>query len=233
MVNYDDLPLFPLHVVLFPDMPLPLHIFEPRYREMILRCREENSPFGVILIRDGEETGEEAVPHLIGTTARITQYEELPDGAMNILVFGETRFHVTRTSHGKSYLTGQVEPFAEKIGDPQQVLQASEAVADLFKQYLRSLFAMSGRSLSALQLPQGPEYLSYAVASVLQVPLAEKQRLLEIADTAGRLTEEAALLRVEIEAQENLLEVVNAHSETEGLILPVDTQKLGRLASLN
>lgn len=50
MVNYDDLPLFPLHVVLFPDMPLPLHVFEPRYREMILRCREQKSPFGITLI---------------------------------------------------------------------------------------------------------------------------------------------------------------------------------------
>ena len=233
MVNYDDLPLFPLHVVLFPDMPLPLHIFEPRYREMILRCREENSPFGVILIRDGEEIGEEAVPHRVGTTARIAQYEELPDGGMNILVFGETRFQVTRTTHGKPYLTGQVEPLAEDSGDPQQVQSASEAVGDLFKEYLRSLFAMTGRTLSALQLPQGPEYLSYAVASVLQVPLAVKQSLLEVTDTAGRLTQEAELLRAETEAQKNLLGVVNAHSEAEGLILPVDTQKLGRLASLN
>ena len=55
MVNYDDLPLFPLHVVLFPDMPLPLHVFEPRYREMILRCREEKSPFGITLIQSGGE----------------------------------------------------------------------------------------------------------------------------------------------------------------------------------
>ncbi len=55
MVNYDDLPLFPLHVVLFPEMPLPLHIFEPRYREMILRCREENSPFGIVQIQNGPE----------------------------------------------------------------------------------------------------------------------------------------------------------------------------------
>ena len=118
MVNYDDLPLFPLHVVLFPDMPLPLHIFEPRYREMILRCREERSPFGIVLIQNGEESGEEAVPHRIGTTARIAQHEEMPDGRMNILVFGETRFHVTQTRHDKPYLCAQVEPFWEQPGDP-------------------------------------------------------------------------------------------------------------------
>ena len=154
MVNYDDLPLFPLHVVLFPDMPLPLHIFEPRYREMMMRCREENSPFGVILIRDGEEAGDVAVPHLVGTTARITQFEEMPDGKMNVLVFGETRFRVTRTSHDKPYLCAEVEPLGEESGDPALVAPAAEAVADLFKEYLRALFAMTGRSLSALQLPR-------------------------------------------------------------------------------
>ncbi len=233
MVDYDDLPLFPLHVVLFPDMPLPLHIFEPRYREMVMRCREEKSPFGVILIRDGEEAGVQGVPHLVGTTARITQYEEMPDGRMNILVFGETRFRVTYASHDKPYLSAKVEPLDEETGDPRLVQPAAEAVAGLFKKYLRALFAMTGRSLSALQLPREPSYLSYAVASVLQVPLAEKQRLLEIAGTARRLEYEAEILRTEIEAQDSLQEAFGARPEDEGLILPVDTQALGKLSSLN
>ena len=232
MVNYDDLPLFPLHVVLFPDMPLPLHIFEPRYRELVMRCREENSPFGVVLIQDGEE-GDQAIPHLIGTTARITQFEEMPDGRMNILVFGETRFRVTRASHDKPYLSAKVEPLDEETGDPQQVQPAAEAVAGLFKKYLRALFAMTGRSLSALQLPQEPAYLSYAVASVLQVPLSDKQGLLEITGTTQRLEHEAEILRVELEAQDALQEAFDARSEAEGVILPVDTQALGRLSSLN
>ena len=233
MVNYDDLPLFPLHVVLFPDMPLPLHIFEPRYREMVMRCREENSPFGVVLIQDGEEEGGEAIPHLVGTTARITQYEEMPDGRMNILVFGETRFRVTRASHDKPYLSAQVEPLDEEMDDPGRAQPAAEAVAGLFKTYLRALFAMTGRSLSALQLPQEPAYLSYAVASVLQVPLAEKQGLLEIVGTTRRLEHEAEILRAELEAQDALQETFGARPEAEGSILPVDTQALGRLSSLN
>ncbi len=233
MVDYDDLPLFPLHVVLFPDMPLPLHIFEPRYREMVMRCRETRSPFGVILIRDGDEAGAQAVPHLIGTTARITQYEETPDGRMDILVFGETRFRVTRALYDKPYLSARVEPLDEETGDPRLVQPAAEAVAGLFKKYLRALFAMTGRSLSALQLPREPAYLSYAVASVLQVPLAEKQSLLEIAGTTRRLEHEAAILRAEIEAQDALQGALGARPEDEGLILPVDTQALGRLSSLN
>ncbi len=99
---------------------------------------------------------------------------------------------------------------------------------------MKSLFALTGRSLSALQLPQEPESLSYAVASVLQVSLAEKQSLLEMTQTERRLEREAEILRAEIEAQESLHSLVGAGSDDEvGLILPVDTHELSKLASLN
>ena len=227
MVNYDDIPLFPLHVVLFPDMPLPLHIFEPRYREMILRCREEKSQFGITLIQNGADIGAEAVPRQVGTMARIAQHEELPDGRMNILVFGETRFRITRTFHNKPYLCASVQPFAEEIAQSPQIQTAYDSVAGLFRTYLQSLFAMTGRTLSTLQLPQEPEYLSYAVASVLQVPPHEKQSLLEMTETERRLQREIEMLKLEIEAQDMLQAVVG------GMSLPVDTQELGKLASLN
>ena len=233
MVNYDDLPLFPLHVVLFPDMPLPLHIFEPRYREMILRCRELNSPFGIVLLDENTQVGSKAQANSVGTTARITQYEELPDGRMNILVFGETRFQISNTLDHQPYLSAQVQPFWEEASAAEQICSAAETVGELFKKYLRALFAMSGRSLSTLQLPQDPEYLSYAVASVLQVPLFEKQALLAMTSTAGRLERETEILREELEAQETFQAIVEANSEAESLILPVDTYELGKMSSLN
>ena len=227
MTNYDDIPLFPLHVVLFPDMPLPLHIFEPRYREMILRCREEKSQFGITLIGSGAEIGAEAVPRQVGTLARIAQYEEMPDGRMNILVFGESRFRITRTFHDKPYLSASVEPIAEEPGGGEALETAYSSVSSLFRTYLQALFAMTGRTLSTLQLPQEPEYLSYAVASVLQVPPSEKQALLELTDTERRLQRETEILQAEIDAQETMQSVVG------GLSVPVDTQELGKLASLN
>ena len=227
MINYDDIPLFPLHVVLFPDMPLPLHIFEPRYREMILRCREEKSQFGITLIQNGADIGAEAVPRQVGTMARIAQYEEMPDGRMNILVFGETRFRIMRTFHDKPYLSASVEPFREEAGAFPYLQPAFDSVVGLFRTYLQGLFAMTGRTLSTLQLPQEPEYLSYAVASVLQVPAHEKQSLLEMTETDRRLQREIEILKLEIEAQNMLQAVVG------GLSLPVDTQELGKFASLN
>lgn len=227
MVNYDDIPLFPLHVVLFPDMPLPLHIFEPRYREMILRCREEKSPFGITLIQSGADIGAEAVPRQVGTLARISQYEELPDGRMNILVFGASRFRITQTFYDKPYLSASVSLFQEEPADADAIEPMFDSVATLFRTYLQSLFAMTGRTLSTLQLPQEPEYLSYAVASVLQVPPQEKQALLEITETKQRLGRELEILKTEIDIQNTLQSVVG------GLSVPVDTQELGKMASLN
>lgn len=163
----------------------------------------------------------------MGTTARIAQFEELPDGRMNVLVFGETRFRVTRTRHDHPYLSAQVEPLEEQAMDLERLGPPFEVVSDLFRTYLKSLFALSGRSLSTLQLPQDPACLSFAIASVLQVPHGEKQALLEMTDTEERLARESAILRGEIEAQKSLQGLVGGYAE------PVDTQALSRLASLN
>ncbi len=235
MVNYDALPLFPLHVVLYPDMPLPLHIFEPRYRQMMARCREDNSPFGIVLIQSGAEEGDEmAVPHAVGTTARITQHEDLPDGRINIVVLGETRFRITEAFHDEPYLTARVEPFWEQASDPLRLQAPFDTATALFKAYLKSLFALTGRALSALQLPQEPEYLSYAIASVLQVQPGEKQRLLEMTQTQARLEREIVLLRDEIAAQASLRALQeDAQTGAGSVILPADTEALGKMSSRN
>jgi Lon protease-like protein len=226
MVNYDALPLFPLNIVLYPDIPLPLYIFEPRYREMIQRCREENSPFGVVLIHENKSSEEQPMVSVIGTTARLTQYEELPDGCMNIVVLGETRFRVVDAFNDKPYPTARVEPFWEKNADPLQLKAPFDVTSDLFKTYLNTLFAQTNRTISALQLPQEPEFLSYAVANILQIPLHEKQQLLEITTTEDRLNQEIEILGREIE-------VKKSKRSSKSKIMPVDVQELSKLSSLN
>jgi Lon protease-like protein len=234
MVNYNELPLFPLHVVLYPDMPLPLHIFEPRYREMVMRCRAENSPFGIVLIESGREASEAIMSTATGTTARITHFEELPDGRMNIEVVGETRFRIGETFQKHPYLSARVEPFWEQTADPIQLQPPFDTAGGLFTTYLKTLFALQGRSLSALQLPQEPEFLSYAIASVLQIPLGEKQRLLEMTATEKRLKREIEILAEEIDAQRSLRAMQRSlQVGTESIIVPVDTQALGLLSSRN
>src|SRR3954453_11337770 len=88
----EEIPLFPLNTVLFPGMPLPLHIFEPRYREMIGACVRDERPFGVVLIKEGREVGEAAMPFEVGTLAKIVGVERLDDGRMNVVTVGTDRF---------------------------------------------------------------------------------------------------------------------------------------------
>src|SRR3990172_7254766 len=88
------LPLFPLDNVLFPDMVMPLHIFEQRYRLLVRRSLRHRSPFGIVLIPEGQEVGGGALPYRVGTLAQIVAHAALPDGRSLITVRGERRFEI-------------------------------------------------------------------------------------------------------------------------------------------
>lgn len=234
MINYDELPLFPLNTVLFPDMPLPLHVFEPRYLEMMEQCRREKARFGVVLIQSGPEVGGPSLPFSVGTIARVTQREKLVNGRINVLATGESRFRIIDLSHDKSYLTASIEPVDEVDGDAAALGQACEQAAELFRTYLHRMYLLANRHVSALQIPKDPVRLSYAIANAVQTPLLEKQRLLEYASTEDRLRREIEILAAEVDAQEFL---VNMHaglpSQASWEIAPIDTEGLRQLTSRN
>src|SRR5690606_41265145 len=117
MTELYSLPLFPLNTVLFPGMTLPLHIFEPRYRVMIKRCLKLNRPFGVVLIRVGNEVGGSAVPHDIGTSAYITHAQPLDNVRINIQTLGYKRFRLVTIEQDKP------SPVALRAGYPFGALQ--------------------------------------------------------------------------------------------------------------
>ncbi|MEZ4591944.1 MAG: LON peptidase substrate-binding domain-containing protein [Chloroflexota bacterium] len=105
-----EMPLFPLNTVLFPGWPMPLHIFEPRYLEMVRYCTENRSPFGILLIRQGEAAGDPYVePYDVGCMVAITQKEQLEDGRLLIMTVGQERFRVRAYNRNKPYLVGEVE----------------------------------------------------------------------------------------------------------------------------
>src|SRR5438270_2494584 len=108
----EELPLFPLNTVLFPYAELYLHIFEPRYQEMVQMCLKEDRPFGVVLIRAGSEAGN-AEPYLVGTAVRIVGLHTYEDGRMDIHVKGERRFRIRKLDESHAYLLGRVEPVVE------------------------------------------------------------------------------------------------------------------------
>jgi uncharacterized protein len=191
------LPLFPLNVVLFPHMPLPLHIFEPRYRQMIAECLEEGHSFGVVAIREGSETGP-ATPHEVGTLAKIVRIDRLVDGRLNLLLMGASRFQIVRTAEDRPYLRGQIRIIPESSDDLEATARVTELTATAFRDYSNLLRELVGEKPEDSAPPMDPELLSYLIAAALNLQLPEKQALLAQARTDSRLELELKLLRKEI-----------------------------------
>jgi uncharacterized protein len=174
-----DLPLFPLNTVLFPGMPLNLHIFEPRYQEMIRWCLDMDQPFGVTLIRQGVEAlGPLAEPHEIGTTARIIEVEHLSEGRMNIVALGETRFRIVRLKHDLPYLLGEVEMYPLEDLSDRDFTRSMMELRPWVQRYMEILTRIREINLDTDQLPSDPVVLAYLAAVLLQVPAHQKQGLL-------------------------------------------------------
>lgn len=196
-----DLPLFPLNIVLFPGMPLNLHIFEPRYRLMVRACIERNQPFGVALIRQGlEALGPPAVPYSTGSTARIVQVERLDDGRMNIVVVGDERFCILGIDSSREYLVGQVESCPMENPTALEVLRGGRKLRAMVRAYYQALARLSQEEpdLSEVELPDDSYGLLYMAAALLQIPAVEKQHLLEAKTAAHMLHQLERLYRREI-----------------------------------
>lgn len=179
------LPLFPLQTVLFPGATLPLHIFEPRYREMIGRCLAHEEAFGICLILEGEETGGPAVPHRVGTEAGIIAAQRYRDGRYDIVVEGRRRFEVATLDRTRPYLRAEIRFLDESDGTEDPAL--AEAVARLFEGVLESIELSGQAVVDETWKDVDARSLSYKVASALPVGEDAKQELLEIPDTATRL----------------------------------------------
>jgi Lon protease-like protein len=260
-----ELPLFPLNTVLLPGVALPLHIFEERYRLMIGRCLERREPFGVVLIRQGQETGSGEIRLAdVGTVARIRQASRYADGRMDLVTVGIRRFRIDTLHAGREpYLLGEVTVLDEPFGSAEDLAQLSQRVGRNFLRYLELLqpalgaddapeieieveievdveaaeaqadddptplevgeidaaanAAPMGRPIDTASLDDDqrrlllmaaarrltatsdPTVLSYLVSGLIQVGIGQRQELLEIADTASRLTGLEAILRREIQ----------------------------------
>ena len=183
-----ELPLFPLNVVLFPGMPLPLHIFEDRYKEMVADCIRENRAFGVVHIN--EDLNDEAgllTRVAMGCTAEIAQVQPLEQGRMLIMTVGRERFRVVELNYEKPYLVGLVAPAPLNIEDESWEMDGTEQLEPLMIEYLNKLAILGNVEVEPDQIPNDPEDLVYMAATLIQLPVAEKQAFLTI-DRASDLT---------------------------------------------
>lgn len=187
--------LFPLRTALFPGMPLPIQIFEPRYHQMLAECMEADESFGVVLIRSGNEAGDASVvPHEIGTTARVESASPVGGGRVMVQTRGERRFRILELRHDRPFLTADVEyPVDELTEVPAGLL---EAVTTAFEQVQRFRQLVDGVYRRNIRIPETPgalvDTVGAAAADVLPARLL--QPLLETFDARRRLERADALL---------------------------------------
>src|SRR5579859_1754639 len=201
-----ELALFPLDVVLFPGVVLPLHIFEPRYRQMIVDCRQQKKPFGVVLARPGSAPLLED-PYAVGTMAEIRELDQLEDGRYILMTFGVQRFRILSQHRERPYLSGLVELY-EDVSEPMEDLDYQFKVAHkLFGTYIELLLKAANEQERDMRahLPGNAEELSHFIAYFLDLQNEQKQHFLELTSTLQRLKEEITILRREVPIMQQML----------------------------
>lgn len=180
------LPLFPLpNIVFFPQTRLPLHVFEPRYRQMIKDVLESDQRFGIVLLRSGWEADYFGAPpvHSIGTLGTVEQAVPLDDGRYNIVVRGDVRVRILDEVSRVPYRTARVVADPEKAREPKEAYAQREWLADVSRQYLRYLPDQTAvPEIETVSL----DALANALIMSLNLDNEEKQKLLEMSDVIAR-----------------------------------------------
>jgi Lon protease-like protein len=181
-----DVPLFPLHTVLFPGGEIALRIFEPRYLDMVRDCARGDSPFGVCLILDGDEVGEPATPAAIGTLARIVDFSTTQDGLLGIRAQGTQRFRLARSrvrDNGAAH--GEVEAWPD-----EQILQLPVEF-QLLATILERLLEKTGgpHAKAPRERFDDASWVGFRLAELLPLENRERQKLLQETDPLERLAQ--------------------------------------------
>lgn len=187
-----ELPLFPLHTVLFPDGPLPLRIFETRYVDMVRRCLREEAGFGVVLIAEGREAGGPARFVEVGTEASIVDFDRLEGDLLGIRCHGRERFRVLDSWRAADGLNvGRVLPLA-----PQPAMPVPPQLVHLVAVLRSALPPLGELYATAAHRFDDAAWVGHRLAEVLPLATPDKQALLEMDDPVARLEVIAPLLRL-------------------------------------
>lgn len=191
-----ELPLFPLPLVLFPGVPLPLHIFEERYRQMLADVRVGNNLFGLSYFDINTATNTRPPIGHVGCAAEVVEAQLLPDGRSNVLTVGLIRYRLVEyVEAGEPYLVGRVEFFEDEPEDEALLLERARRVAELFMRIARAVRSLNDDRAGLPELPDAePERLSFLVAAAMELDAEAKQGLLEMRSGAERLERISNLL---------------------------------------
>lgn len=192
----ETLPIFPLGVVLFPGTVLPLHLFEPRYRQLLSDVRAGNSRFGILPAMPG--VGErELPPGRNGCVAEVTDVEMLPDGRANIVITGRERFALEAfVEHEAPYHVADVSFVSDEAGSsPVALTVAADDVASNFRRVVKAVQTLNDNSGPLPALPDDPAQLAWSIAAMIDLELEPRYRLLAERSPAARLAMVDGVLR--------------------------------------
>jgi Lon protease-like protein len=191
------LPLFPLGLVLFPGVSVPLHLFEPRYRQLLLDIRETDRRFGIVCGIAG--VSERELPEgRVGCVAEVTDIEMLPDGRANIVVAGRERFALERMLPDEApYLVADVEFVADTSeASPVVLAVLADDVAMHFRRVVGAVRTLNNDDDGEMpSLPDEPAQLAWSIAAMIDVDLEQRQRLLAERSPSARLEQMNSVLR--------------------------------------
>jgi Lon protease-like protein len=188
-----EIALFPLRTVLFPGGLLPLRIFEARYLDLVGRCMRHAEVFGVVLLASGTETAGPVTIAPVGTSARIVDFQTLPDGLLGLLCRGEQRFRVlTRGTQSDGLHRASVEWFAQAPSMP--IAPAFQPLVPVLRECLASMGPMS-RFLEPHY--EDADWVGHRFAELLPLEAAQQQRLLELTDPGECLRTLAPMIEVQ------------------------------------
>jgi ATP-dependent Lon protease len=199
-----NLPLFPLPVVLFPGVPLPLHIFEPRYRQMLSDIRLTKNLFGLAYF--DSTTAENEVPPAghVGCVAEVTETQTFPDGRSNILTLGVIRYRIeSYVERGDPSLVAQVSYFEDDEEDEQLLAGPAREVAETFTRIAQAVRTINDERASLPDISNTePQRLSFLVAAAMEIEADVKQELLELRSTSERLERLRGMLSIAVKGYE-------------------------------
>lgn len=212
-----QLPLFPLPLVLLPNEVLPLHIFEPRYQQMMRDIELRRNLFGVTFFDTETASSDRPAAGSIGCVAEVRERSILPDGRSNIVTSGVIRYRLIEYAEGETpYFTGEVEFFEDSPEDDAIVVPLADEVFDLFSRVAKAAFELGGGRGSFPEIPKAePEQLSFLVTAAFNLDSEVKYRMLEITSTQQRLERLRGILVQAVDKMEANAEIVKA-AQTNG-----------------
>jgi Lon protease-like protein len=199
-----ELPLFPLPVVLFPGVPLPLHIFDPRYRQMLSDIRLAKNLFGLAYFDPSSADSDVPPAGHIGCVAEVTEVQTFPDGRSNILTLGVIRYRIeSYVERGDPYLVAEVSYFEDDEEDEEILAAPSREVAETFTRIAQAVRTINDERATLPDISDTePQRLSFLVAAAMEIDAEVKQELLELSSTSERLERLRAMLNIAVTGYE-------------------------------